>query len=103
MPIIPSTAPGDDAATATSRAPIFCKIKLWCAISGMGRSSTYEAIASGFLRAVKLNNTTLVDVEFGLTQLAKLPSARSTIGLRRRAESDKAARSPPPRQPVPPG
>jgi len=62
--------------------PKYAKIKTWCALSGMGRSSTYAAIADGFLRAVKLGDSTLIDVEHGLSQIALLPSARTTIGRR---------------------
>jgi hypothetical protein len=57
----------------------------------MGRSSTYKAIARGFLRAVKFGDTTLIDVDHGLAQIASLPSARTTIGARRsNAESPSA-------------
>jgi hypothetical protein len=62
--------------------PKYAKVKTWCALSGMGRSSTYVAIAEGFLRAVKFRDSTLIDVEHGLAQIAALPSARTTIGRR---------------------
>jgi len=42
----------------------------------MGRSSTYEALARGDLRAIKLGTRTLIDVAHGLAWLASLPAAR---------------------------
>lgn len=47
----------------------------WCAISGMGRSATYEALGRGDLRAVKLGSRTLIDVAHGLAWLDSLPPA----------------------------
>jgi hypothetical protein len=41
----------------------------------MSRSVTYEALGDGRLRAVKLGNATLIDVEHGLSYLASLPAA----------------------------
>jgi hypothetical protein len=58
----------------------------WFIISGMRRTATYEALGRGELKAIKLNNRTLVDVEHGLAWLASLPVANITTGRRRRAE-----------------
>lgn len=55
--------------------PAFVTIANWCALSGMGRSATYEALGAGHLRAVKLGARTLIDVPYGLTWLASLPRA----------------------------
>jgi len=54
----------------------------WFIISGMWRTATYEALGRGDLRAVKLNNRTLIDVEHGLAWLASLPAAEITTGRR---------------------
>jgi hypothetical protein len=51
----------------------------------MRRTATYEALGRGDLRAVKLNNRTLIDVEHGLAWLASLPAAEITTGRRRDA------------------
>ena len=55
--------------------PAYAKIPVWCDLSGMGRSSTYEAIGRGDLRAVKLGVSTLIDVPHGLAWLDSLPAA----------------------------
>ncbi len=55
--------------------PAFVTIANWCALSGMGRSATYEALGAGHLRAVKLGARTLIDVPYGLAWLASLPPA----------------------------
>ncbi len=41
----------------------------------MGRSTTYEAIGAGHLRARKLGARTLIDVAHGLDWLNTLPAA----------------------------
>jgi hypothetical protein len=69
----------------------YASIADWRTISGMGRTSTYEAIGRGELRAIKLNNRTLVDVEHGLTWLATMPPAEISTGRSRRSRSFEAA------------
>jgi len=59
----------------------------WFVISGVRRTRTYELLALGLLRAIKLNNRTLIDVEHGLAYLATLPTARITTGRNRRAQA----------------
>jgi hypothetical protein len=49
----------------------------------MSRSTTYEALGRGDLRAIKLGAKTLVDVEAGLVWLGSMPAARITTGRRR--------------------
>jgi hypothetical protein len=76
--------------TRGSRGPPGITIKYaplsdWFVISGMRRTATYEALGRGDLRAVKLNNRTLIDVERGLAWLASLPAAEITTGRRRDA------------------
>ncbi len=53
----------------------FASVTDWCALSGMGRSTTYEALGAGHLRAVKLGAKTLIDVPHGLEWLGSLPRA----------------------------
>jgi hypothetical protein len=65
--------------------PKYAPIPVWNRISGMGRTTTYEALGRGYLRAIKLNSRTLIDVEHGLSWLATLPPAQITTGRRRGA------------------
>jgi hypothetical protein len=51
----------------------------------MGRSSTYEALGRGDLKAIKLGVRTLIDVEHGLAWLASMPAAEITTGRSRRS------------------
>lgn len=55
--------------------PAYATIPEWCRISGVGRSSTYEALGFGHLRAKKLGARTLIDVAHGLAWLDSLPVA----------------------------
>lgn len=55
--------------------PQFATLRDWCRISGMGRTTVYQRLASGELRAVKLGTRVLVDVEAGLAWIASLPAA----------------------------
>ncbi len=55
--------------------PAYATIPEWCRISGVGRSSTYEALGAGHLRARKLGTRTLIDVAHGLAWLDTLPMA----------------------------
>ena len=55
--------------------PAFATIADWCALSGMGRSSVYEAMGGGHLRSRKIGTRTLIDVAHGLAWLDTLPSA----------------------------
>jgi hypothetical protein len=50
-------------------------INRWCEISGMGRTSTYQRIAAGHLRAIKLGTRLLIDVDHGLKFMARQPAA----------------------------
>jgi hypothetical protein len=56
--------------------PAFCSIEDWCAISGMGRRWTYDAIGRNVLRAVKCGSRTLIDVPHGLAYMRSLPAAQ---------------------------
>ena len=55
--------------------PAYASVADWLAISGMGRSTTYEALGRGDLRARKLGTRTLIDVPHGLAWLDSLPVA----------------------------
>jgi hypothetical protein len=81
--------------SAVSITPRYAPITDWCAISGMGRSSVYEALGRGDLRAIKLGARTLIDVEAGLAWLASMPAAEITTGRRnRRPYSPEGTRAP---------
>ena len=55
--------------------PARATVEGWCALSGMSRSGTYEALGRGDLQAVKLGARTLIDVAHGLAWLNSLPPA----------------------------
>ena len=81
--------------------PRYSPIADWCALSGMSRSCTYEALGRGDLKAIKLGVRTLIDVEAGLAWLASMPPAEITTGRRHRprpAEAPRAA-APTPQSP----
>ncbi|RYE92359.1 MAG: hypothetical protein EOO77_46900 [Oxalobacteraceae bacterium] len=61
--------------TTSHITPAYTTIADWCRMSGMGRSSTYEALGAGHLRARKLGTRTLIDVQHALTWLGSLPPA----------------------------
>ena len=65
--------------------PRYAPISDWCSLSGMGRSSVYEALGRGDLKAIKLGVRTLIDVEHGLAWLASMPAAEITTGRTRRS------------------
>jgi predicted DNA-binding transcriptional regulator AlpA len=62
--------------TKPANTPRYATIPRWCDLSGMGRTTTYEAIGRGDLRAVKLGNRTLLDVDHGLAWMRSLPAAK---------------------------
>lgn len=55
--------------------PARATVAAWCVLSGMSRSTTYEALGAGHLRAVKLGTRVLIDVPHGLAWLNSLPPA----------------------------
>lgn len=60
---------------ASIQHPARATIAGWCALSGMGRSVTYEALGRGDLHAVKVGARTLIDVTLGLAWLDSQPPA----------------------------
>ncbi len=62
----------------------FAPIDRWCEISGMGRTSTYQALAAGYIRAKKVGVRTLIDVNHGLSWLHSLPDAEVRLPNSRR-------------------
>jgi hypothetical protein len=84
--------------------PRYAPIPIWCQISGMGRSVTYEELGRRNLKAIKLGSRTLIDVEHGLDWLASMPTAEITTGRSRRQAPSAAdptpRRGPPPQQPL---
>jgi hypothetical protein len=55
--------------------PKYAPIPGWCAISGMSRTATYDALVHGHLKAIKAGRRTLIAVEPGLAWLQSLPQA----------------------------
>jgi hypothetical protein len=56
--------------------PKFAPLPHWCALSGMSRTATYNALGRGDLRAIKIGTRTLLDVDAGLAWLRSLPPAQ---------------------------
>ena len=71
--------------------PKYAPISGWTEISGMSRTTTYEWLGRGDLRAIKLGTRTLIDVEHGLAQLASLPQAQIRPQGRRRSDDQPTA------------
>jgi hypothetical protein len=53
--------------------PKFASMQVWCALSGVSERASYDHIARGDLRAVRLGGALLVDVENGLAWIRTLP------------------------------
>lgn len=70
-----SDTPSDRAAERSFEYPAYAPVAGWSRISGMGRSTIYEALSRGDLRAIKLGTRTLIDVGHGLAFLDSRPVA----------------------------
>ncbi|GAN78024.1 MerR family transcriptional regulator [Acidisphaera rubrifaciens] len=55
--------------------PAYATLAVWQRLSGISRSRTYELLAAGHLRAIKLRSRTLIDVEAALAWMRTLPAA----------------------------
>lgn len=78
----PSNIRPDVCAPPSAPYPAFATIAGWQRLSGMSRSRTYELLAAGDLKAIKLRSRTLVDVEAGLAWMRTLPAAIVAKGER---------------------
>jgi len=70
-------------------APKFAGLAMWCALSGIGRTKTYELLGNGTLQAVKCGAKVLIDVDRGLAAIGAMPPAQ--IGPSGRSAKSKAA------------
>ena len=73
--------------------PKFAPLPHWCAISGMSRTATYNALGRGDLKAIKVGTRTLLDVEAGtlMDALAALGANPRTQGRLTRNRPSAAA------------
>jgi hypothetical protein len=71
--------------SASPRYPKYAPLPEWRAISGLGRSKSYELLGEGKLRAIKVGRRLLIDVEHGLEYLATMPAARISLARCRKA------------------
>lgn len=62
--------------------PEFTTIDGWCALTGMGRTATYEAIQRGDLTARKVGRRALVDVPEGLKWIRSRPLVCANVRQR---------------------
>ena len=65
----------DDLSQHLDTTPAFTTVAGWQRLTGMRRSSTYDALAAGHLRGVKRGRSLLLDVPHGLAWLRSLPAA----------------------------
>jgi excisionase family DNA binding protein len=69
-------------------------VKQACVVGGFGRSTLYDIVGQGLVRAVKLGSKTLIDTASLLAYLAGLPKAKirpaKPAGKRRPAEAGAA-------------
>jgi len=65
----------DRGSQKTVSPPAYATVRAWCALSGMGRTAVFAALARGDLVGVKLGARTLIDVIAGLVWLRSLPPA----------------------------
>lgn len=72
--------------------PELATIDRWTELSGVSRSTTYEMLSEGTLKAHKLNKRVLIDVPAGLSYLRSLPAPN--IRPSRRASANEAQCSP---------
>ena len=62
----------------------FATIDTWIRISGMGRTTTYQWLAAGRLKAKKAGKRLLIDVKDGLREVRALPDAEIRLPNSRR-------------------
>lgn len=55
--------------------PAFASYDTWTTISGINRTTTYDLLSRGELRAVKVGTRVLIDVAHGLAWIAAQPRA----------------------------
>lgn len=60
----------------------YASIAGWNELTSMGRTSTYNALGRGDLKAIKVGARVLIDVEAGLAWLAQRPPAAINVGRR---------------------
>ncbi len=56
--------------------PVYATLDVWQRISGDSRSTTYEKLGDGRLRAIKDGERIKIDVAYGLAQMRNLPPAK---------------------------
>lgn len=60
----------------THDTPFYAPIPRWVLLSGLGRTKTYELMASGILPTRKVGKRTPIDIRAGLAWLENQPSAQ---------------------------
>lgn len=60
--------------------PAFATVRDWARLSGVSRTRTFALLNSGDLKAHRVGNRVLIDVEAGLEWLRSRPSARPASG-----------------------
>jgi hypothetical protein len=79
------TQPGLRVARAPLPVPVkYCSMSDWVLISGLGRTKTFEMLADGRLKSVKIDGKRLIDLPHGLAFLDGLPAVPLTTGASKR-------------------
>jgi len=68
--------------SVASITPKYGPIPVWCRLAGIGRSKTYEMLADGTLRAIKVGGRLLIDIDHGLATFAAMPRAEIHVAPR---------------------
>lgn len=67
-----------DRRPAETLAPLAYRVPDACAVLGIGRTSLYELMAAGKLRAIRIAGRTLVDAESARALIASAPARDAT-------------------------
>ncbi len=66
--------------SSDARIPLYAGVKDWCALFGVSRSTAYNLLARGAIRAKRIGGRTLIDVRHSAEWLSSQPDA--TFGRR---------------------
>ena len=56
--------------------PRFAPVRTWCKLSGIGKTRSYELMATGQIPTRKIGSSTLIDIPAGLAWIDSQPAAQ---------------------------
>lgn len=80
--------PAQGALGHTSATPVrgrYGSLDEWCALSGLGKTRSYQLLRDGDLKAKKIGRRTLIDLDAGMAWLARQPDWTPTGPVASRA------------------